>query len=87
MNTFEERRNARVARLLAAAEKREQEASALSTSAHQMGDAIPFGQPILIGHHSERHDRNYRARIQARYSKSFALLKEAEKLRARAEAA
>ena len=23
---------------------------------------IPFGQPILIGHHSEKRDRNYRRR-------------------------
>jgi hypothetical protein len=28
-----------------------------------MAQAIPFGQPILVGHHSERGDRNYRDRI------------------------
>jgi hypothetical protein len=28
-----------------------------------MADVIPFGQPILVGHHSEGRDRRYRARI------------------------
>ena len=36
-----------------------------------MGSVIPFGQPILVGHHSERSDRAYRARITRRYEQSF----------------
>ena len=35
-----------------------------------MASVIPFGQPILVGHHSEKKDRNYRARFQAKYGKS-----------------
>ncbi len=31
--------------------------------ARAMSDRIPFGQPILVGHHSEGRDRNFRARI------------------------
>lgn len=34
-------------------------------TAHDMGDRIPFGQPILVGHHSERADRRYRGRIDS----------------------
>ncbi|MER7043638.1 DUF3560 domain-containing protein [Streptomyces jumonjinensis] len=30
---------------------------------HQIADAIPMGQPILIGHHSERHARRDQERI------------------------
>ncbi len=39
-------------------------AGALFERSHQMADAIPFGQPILVGHHSEGRDRRYRARIE-----------------------
>jgi hypothetical protein len=45
------------------AEKREVKASDDLKRGHQMGDLIPSGQPVLVGHHSERRDRRYRARI------------------------
>lgn len=41
------------------------------TTARKMADGIPFGQPILVGHHSERRDRNYRERIRGNYEKAF----------------
>ncbi len=41
--------------------------------ARTMAEAIPFGQPILVGHHSETRDRNYRNRIHTTYGKGFAL--------------
>jgi hypothetical protein len=34
-----------------------------------MADAIPFGQPILVGHHSEGRDRRYRDRIHGNMAK------------------
>jgi hypothetical protein len=34
-------------------------------TAAERAAAIPFGQPILVGHHSERRDRRYRGRIHA----------------------
>lgn len=37
-----------------------------------MAESIPFGQPILIGHHSEKRDRNFRNRIHDTYGKAFA---------------
>jgi Domain of unknown function (DUF3560) len=40
--------------------------------ADAMASVIPFGQPILVGHHSEKRDRAYRGRIQAGLSKGFA---------------
>ncbi|GAC1401325.1 MAG: hypothetical protein NVSMB59_23200 [Vulcanimicrobiaceae bacterium] len=48
--------------------------------ARKMGDIIPFGQPILVGHHSEKGDRRYRSRINRKYDVGFGLIKEAERL-------
>src|SRR3546814_8267897 len=43
-----------------------------------MGEAIPFGQPILVGHHSEGRDRNYRKRIHDTFGKAFDLQQKAD---------
>lgn len=48
------------------AAKREAKATAAFNQAHSMASVIPFGQPILVGHHSERSDRNYRERIHSK---------------------
>jgi len=44
------------------ADKAEARSAALSEDSHRMMSVIPFGQPILVGHYSERRDRNYRDR-------------------------
>jgi hypothetical protein len=67
------------------AEKRESSARAELDQAHTMAAAIPFGQPILIGHHSERRDRNYRARIDGAMSRGVADARMAEHHASRAE--
>jgi len=69
MNAYEERQETRRERLETAAAKARKEAEVLLGSAHTMADAIPFGQPILVGHHSEGRDRRYRARIEGKFSK------------------
>lgn len=61
------------------AAKREASADAASERAHTLGAAIPFGQPILVGHHSERRDRNYRARIGAAMTRSVEDARAAER--------
>ena len=38
-----------------------------------MASAIPFGQPILVGHHSEKRDRRYRERIRNTFSRGSEL--------------
>jgi hypothetical protein len=63
--TRRERMERRLEKRTEWAEKREASAQATFDQAHTMADAIPFGQPIIAGHHSERRDRNYRARIDA----------------------
>lgn len=51
---------------------------ALATASHDMLSAIPFGQPILVGHHSERRDRNYRNRAWNKMGQAVELSKKAE---------
>jgi uncharacterized coiled-coil DUF342 family protein len=55
----------------ARAAKAQEQAAQLYTRAKEMASAIPFGQPILIGHHSEGRDRNYRAKIESTFRRSF----------------
>ncbi len=54
------------------AEKADRRSDELYNSAKDMASVIPFGQPILVGHHSEKRDRNYRAKIEAKFGKAFA---------------
>lgn len=53
------------------AEKAEQKYEQLHDQAKKMASAIPFGQPILVGHHSEKRDRKYRERIHNTFGKAF----------------
>lgn len=76
----QERRRARLER---AADLTEKASRAAMDTAHRMGEGIPLGQPILIGHHSERRDRNYRERINRRWEKGAELAKKAAEYRAR----
>jgi hypothetical protein len=62
-NRYEERQEARRARYEERAERAREEASAKAKRATTMADCIPYGQPILVGHHSEGRDRRFRARI------------------------
>ena len=55
--TFRERRAERAARLLEWADKRRQRSAGNFTRAHNLVKDIPLGQPILVGHHSEKRHR------------------------------
>ena len=52
----------------------------------KMASFIPLGQPILVGHHSEKRDRSYRAKIWAKMDKSVEESKKAKYWGQRAEA-
>jgi predicted RNA methylase len=84
---YAERRAARIERLQARAERARAEGTARVETARQRAAVIPFGQPILVGHHSEGRDRRYRARIEQGFTKGFAELKKADQLDRRAAAA
>ena len=51
---YHERREARIDRLRDRADKHKAEGESKMESGRKMLHAIPFGQPILVGHHSER---------------------------------
>ena len=51
-------------------EKRENEAYQASESVKQLTDNIPLGQPILIGHHSEKRARKDAQKIENGIKKS-----------------
>jgi len=69
------------------AARRAGEARARSDAAHRTMDLIPFGQPILVGHHSERRHRRDLARIDANLRASFEASDEAEHAAAAADTA
>lgn len=56
-------------------------------TAHRMGQAIPFGQPVLLGHHSQTRDQNYRARIGKHLDRGVEESRKADYHQGRAEAA
>ena len=58
-----ERQQDRADALAAKAEKQAAAAHAAHAHARELADQIPFGQPILIGHHSENRMRRHATRI------------------------
>lgn len=60
------------------AEKLKREADAAFSRGTSMASCIPMGQPILIGHHSEKRDRRFRARIDETFRRGCKLLDKAK---------
>ncbi|QDU82692.1 hypothetical protein Pla110_44530 [Polystyrenella longa] len=87
MNNYEERKQRRIDRLNERAEKKKQDSINSWDRAHDLASVIPFGQPIHIGHHSEKRDRAHRKRIEQASRKGYELSKEADELQRRADAA
>jgi hypothetical protein len=84
MNEYEAKQEARRQRLLSRAGQLQAAANSLHDRAVKMAEVIPMGQPILIGHHSERRDRNYRARITRAFDRCFQMQKDAGEIAQRA---
>ncbi len=84
---FNEKRQARIERLHDRAEAKRNAGDQKIANARNMADQIPFGQPILVGHHSEQRDRNYRGKIESNFRSGFELQQEADALERRAQAA
>ena len=87
MSAYAIKKAARVSRL----RERSGAQLALAESSHAkaraIGDHIPFGQPILVGHHSERRHRRDIARIDSVMHASIDASKEAARLTRVADAA
>lgn len=91
--TVEERAAAKIAAveqrqgaLDAKAERRTVQGEASIGRAREIGSHIPFGQPILVGHHSEGRHRRDLARINRGYDKGYEALSEATEAQRKAEA-
>jgi len=87
MNAYEIKRERRINRLERLAKLYQEQSNSLYSGARSMAEIIPFGQPILVGHHSEGRDRAYRARIQRRMERAFELSDKAKYYSRRAESA
>lgn len=83
---YAERRASRVARLEARATKLRGESASRLATADRIADGIPFGQPILVGHHSEKRHRKDLERITTNTRRGIEAAKEAEACERRASA-
>lgn len=73
MNHYEQKVEAKRERYAELATKRQAQSDDAYKTARQIGDMIPFGQPILVGHHSERGHRNAISKIDTNMRKSIDL--------------
>ncbi|MFO0562434.1 MAG: DUF3560 domain-containing protein [Polyangiales bacterium] len=76
----------RAERLEERSEKKERAASAKHAAVRGIADMIPLGQPILVGHHSEKRARKDADRIFNLTGQGIALQREADHLANRARA-
>ncbi len=86
MNPYEAKQQARRDRLEKARDSLRAASDRTLADANKRAEVIPFGQPILVGHHSEARDRRYRAGIAQQFGRGFDLAKRADALDRRAEA-
>lgn len=86
INDYKARRESRAQRLRARAGRRQTEGQGLLNRADTIASFIPPGQPILVGHHSERRHRRDLERIHTSTRKGLAALQESEELERRADA-
>jgi Domain of unknown function (DUF3560) len=86
MNDFESERAAKAARFRQLAEKHENIATGRHFAARQQLEMIPLGQPILVGHHSEKRHRSHLKRIDQHFAKAQEHHEKAEHYRRRVTA-
>ncbi len=85
-STLEERQAERVERFKSYEAKRLRESQNLQSHVSGLLDGIPLGQPILIGHHSQRRAEKMAENIQNAMSKSVSLWETSEYWKQRARA-
>jgi hypothetical protein len=84
---YEERKENRINRFEERAAKAMNEADAQQERAESLARQIPFGQPVLVGHHSEARHRKDLERIRNGFEKSFENGKKAAYYQDKAETA
>jgi len=71
MNHYEEKKQRKIDRFNELAEKNRTKSDQLYKGAKELGDFIPMGQPILVGHHSEGRHRRDLNRIDSKMRQSI----------------
>lgn len=84
---YETKRNTRYERLVAAANRAEQESIAAWNESNKIAALIPSGQPIIVGHYSEKRHRRAIDQIQSKARKGYELYKQSQELKQRADSA
>ena len=84
---WEEKKERRISRMLELARKSMERAAVYDKSFRSISDGIPFGQPILVGHHSEKRHRRDIERMHRYTDKSIEEYKKAKYYERRAESA
>jgi hypothetical protein len=84
---YEERKEQKIEIFEEKARKSNATANQEITRAKAMGSVIPFGQPILVGHHSERSHRSLLKKIDTAHRKVSEAIDKADYYENRAEAA
>jgi hypothetical protein len=87
VNRRERRQQDRAERLRFLAAKARLAAARAAVQSHRMMSVVPFGQPILVGHHSEKGHRRLLDRVHATDRRGYELGKQAEEYERRAQAA
>lgn len=82
---YEERKDNRLERYQTLAANAADKSNALATRSSDMSQVIPFGQPILVGHHSEKRDRSYRGKIWSIMGQSVQESRKADYYQSKAE--
>lgn len=82
--TYRERRQRKAERLREWADKRRAKSAAAFKGARKRLDCIPLGQPILVGHHSEKRHRRDLARIDGGFARGFEHERKANEMESRA---
>lgn len=85
IDEYNNRKAAKAERFKELAEKARKQSDQAFNTAKQIGDFIPMGQPILVGHHSEGRHRRDLAKIDNNMRKSIELDKKAEYYENKAE--
>src|SRR5580704_6647125 len=86
MNDFQSKRAEKAARFRELAEKHDNISTGRHFAARQQVEMIPLGQPILVGHHSEKRHRSHLRRIDQHFAKAAQHHDTAEHYRRRAAA-
>lgn len=86
MNAYEQRKQAKIERIENRIRKKKEFSSNNDLSLYgESKSGIPMGQPILVGHHSEKRHRKHLERIENKVRKGYEAAKEAERLEDRLE--